>query len=323
MAGLGYCQQLVFRSRADGEEEVSELTWDCRRLRAALRDSGFVGTVEDLIREIVRARTYISHNFPGRFFEVELAGVVRHGDDSLISVEQIRHYLSQVAPVPFAPDFSFAHRIEDELRRKVALGNVLIHLNGDRTPVYRPFRDTFEVRKGATDRFNDVEFVNVAGEGDDLIATGWVLHHSYRGAIDTSASIKGLRLRSGNIQVGERDVLDELFVEPRFNAWSVGEIHVLDSRIVPNGRRDHFEQSVHFRDLLNRLSPLARELSRRCRVSSLKRNIIRQFTSAHAEIRNLTSVIRQGAVGSVERTRIEKDICKAVTRMEGACRHHR
>ena len=31
-----------------------------------------------------------------------------------------------------------------------------------------------------------------------------------------------------------------------------------DPRIVPNGRRDHFEQSVHFHNLLTHLVPVAR-----------------------------------------------------------------
>src|SRR6202030_3858183 len=38
LAGLGYCQELIFRSRADGEREVSELRWDCRRLKTIMRD---------------------------------------------------------------------------------------------------------------------------------------------------------------------------------------------------------------------------------------------------------------------------------------------
>src|SRR4051812_7260572 len=37
LAGLGYAQRLTFRSRAQGEDRVSELSWDCRLLRSALR----------------------------------------------------------------------------------------------------------------------------------------------------------------------------------------------------------------------------------------------------------------------------------------------
>lgn len=321
LAGLGYCRELIFRSRVEGENEISELVWDCRRLRSALRDSGFSGRVEDLIRDVVRVRRYVSDEYPGRFFEVELAGIVRHGDDSLVNAEQIRDYLAQVAPVPFSPAFRFAKRIEDNLRNKVALGNVLIYLNEEKRPVYRPLQDEFEARKGVRDRFTDVEFFDLDGTDEGLVATGWILHHSYLGAIDGKALIKGLRLRSGNLQVGECDVLDELFSEGRFNSWSVGEIHVVDPRILPNGRRDHFEQNVHFKDLINQLLPLAKDLTRRCRVSSLRRNAIRHYEAARVRVQDNLAVIRQGVVGPVERKRLQKDTSRELRGMEKACKH--
>lgn len=34
LAGLGYAQELIFRSRIAGEAKVSQLRWDCRRVRA-------------------------------------------------------------------------------------------------------------------------------------------------------------------------------------------------------------------------------------------------------------------------------------------------
>src|SRR6185437_253622 len=97
---------------------------------------------------------------------------------------------------------------------------------------------------------------------------GWVLHHGYTGALPSGAKIKGLRLRCGDIQVGDHAIVEELFPETRFNAWSVGEIHILDRRMMPNGRRDHFEQDVHLHNLMNHLTPVAREIARRCRASS-------------------------------------------------------
>src|SRR5260370_34758341 len=39
LAGIGYCQELIFRSRIPVETEVSEIRWDCRRLKTNLRSS--------------------------------------------------------------------------------------------------------------------------------------------------------------------------------------------------------------------------------------------------------------------------------------------
>jgi len=318
LAGLGYCQELIFRSRAEGDKEVSELIWDCRRLRTALRDSSFVGTAEELIKNVVKVRSFVSGELPTRFFEVELATVVRHGDDSLVNEAKIHDYLSQVAPVPFDPEFRFAKSIQEHLRA-LGIGSIFIYLNGEGKPVYRPFQNSFEARKGASDEFTDLKVFNLKGDGEDLLATIWLLHHGYRGAIDNNALIKGLRLRLGNIQVGECDILEPLFAEPRFNSWCVGEVHVLDPRILPNGRRDHLEQSVHFNDLLNRLSPLGKKLSRLCRRHSVRRNALRQFQITRERLNQNMAVVSQGAIGSAERKRLSEEMLKQVRRLQKLC----
>lgn len=320
LGGLGYCQELIFRSRTEEDIEVSELRWDCRRLRTALRELSVGSNVEQVVRDVVRTRRLAAQDYPRRFFEVELTGIIRHGNDRLINVEQVSDYLSQVAPVPFSPDFHFAKDIEELLRPYVSMGNVLIYVNESDKPIFRPHLKTFEARKGVPDKFSDMEPVEIK-DGDQLTAIGWILHHGYLGSIDNAASIKGLRLRSGNMQVGESNLLDELFVESRFNAWSVGEIHVLDQRIVPNGRRDHFEQNIQFLDLLNKLLPTGRELSRRCRVSSLRRNTIRQFEIAYDQVAENIAAMQQGALGLGEKRRFEKDARKLLKRMEKCCTH--
>jgi molecular chaperone HtpG len=118
------------------------------------------------------------------------------------------------------------------------------------------------------------------------------------------------------MQVGEANLLDELFTEPRFNAWAVGEVHILDERIFPNGRRDHFEQSVHFHTVLNHLAPLTKDLGRRCRSSSVKRNWMRQFQQSSASVRDQMSVLRQGAVTQSRRGAIKVAIEERIARLQ-------
>ncbi|HEV3038906.1 MAG TPA: ATP-binding protein [Candidatus Angelobacter sp.] len=321
LAGLGYCKELVFRSRVDGESEVTELRWDCVRLKSSLRDASFRGDLEELIRDVVRVGRSPGAGFPARFFEVEMSEIIRHGNDSLINSDHIHNYLSQVAPVPFAPNFRFTKRITDKLRSKISLGDVLIYLNGNKGPIYRPHRNEFEVRKGVVDQFKDVKFFELKTADDRMAAIGWILDHEYQGAIDRSVFIKGLRLRMGNMQVGESNLLDDLFPEPRFNSWVVGEIHVIDERILPNGRRDHFEQNVPFNDLRNQLGPTAKQLSRSCRVSSQRRNVVRQFQALQREVEHNLSVNRQGAAGLGEIAKCEKDSIRQLKRMEKISSH--
>jgi molecular chaperone HtpG len=228
----------------------------------------------------------------------------------------IENYLSQVAPVPFSPEFFQRQAIEDFLRTQIDMGDVEIRINGADRPIYRPHRNQFEIRKRVTDSFNDLQLITIPGSDGTVAAVGWILHHGYMGAFPPTSAIRGLRLRSGNMQIGEADLLDEVFPEPRFNSWVVGEVHVLDERILPNGRRDHFEQNVHFRDVLSKLSPLARDLGKRCRASSIRRNWIRRFEQGVSFIQNRQAILRQAAVSQGRRTKLKDEILDCAAKLE-------
>ncbi len=295
LAGLGYAQELVFRSRAVGEELASELRWNCRDLKVALRGKEADGGIADLIRGVVTAGRLPMEDYPERFFEVELRGVVRLKGDKLMSAHAIADYLGQVGPVPFAPEFRFAADITAALRAMGCPLELDVHVSGVEGPVHRPHRDSFPLNEARQAEFSDLELVELPGVDGGVASLAWILHHDYEGAIPVAAQVKGLRMRSGNIQVGDNALLEELFPEARFNAWSVGEIHVLDRRIVPNARRDHFEQNAHLSNLTNHLLPSARKIARLCRTGSVRRRWMRQFHLHRAELESSVAAIGQGA----------------------------
>ncbi|MGO9265917.1 MAG: ATP-binding protein [Candidatus Binataceae bacterium] len=304
LAGLGYAQELIFRSRTSKEKQISELRWDCRRLKASLKSAESDISLVELIQSIVQASRVELNNYPERFFEVELKGIVRLRSDKLLSPNAIAEYLAQVAPVPFSPAFKFGSQITSALRDHVKLGSLQIRIDGSDEPIYRPHRDTFIYEDKAKVTFDSVDFIKIPGMDGDIAAIGWVLHHDYEGAVPNSTFSKGLRLRSGNLQVGDHTLLEELFPEPRFNAWSVGEIHVIDKQIVPNGRRDHFEQNAHYNHLINHLTPTARDIARRCRTNSVRRNLLREFELLAHSAQETTDIILQQSVSRQERERL-------------------
>ncbi len=296
LAGLGYCQELIFRSQAEGEGTISEMRWDCRRLRTLLRAAEHDKDIISVVRDVVSVR-----ELPGakaeHFFQVELNGVVRHNNDRLLSVEAVRDYLAQVAPVPFSPDFSHGDDITAWLSARLLPEPIEIRINDTADPICRPHRDAFDHGNGSPPiTLKKVEFHELPGVDGDTAAIAWVGHHEYAGAIPNAAGIKGLRVRSGNIQVGDHDLFEELFPETRFNSWCVGEIHVLDRKLVPNGRRDHFEQSVHFENLQNQLAPVVREIARLCRHSSVSRKWIKAFDLHRLNALERAKVVERGGV---------------------------
>lgn len=276
LCGLGYCQELVFRTRATNEKSVSEMVWDGKRLRELLRNDSFKGDLEETIRECTTTSTIQDNSFPPHFFEVELRRITRHKNDVLLNAVEIRRYLEQVAPVPFHRDFSFGSEITEELKQYGIKTDLNIVMEGAEEPITRPFRDNFEINDRITDRFRGIEFLKVPGIDSDCDAVGWVLRHSCLGAIPRRLGISGLRARVGNIQVGDTALLEQHFPEQRFNSWCVGEIHVLTSKVVPNGRRDDFEANAHYANLQAHVSHFGKEFAKRCRDLSSERNKVRQ-----------------------------------------------
>jgi hypothetical protein len=166
------------------------------------------------------------------------------------------------------------------------------------------------------DQYTDIQFLTVPGQDGETAALGWVAHHGYTGALPTRSPVRGLRVRSGNIQVGDDRLFEAIFPEPRFNSWAVGEVHVIDHRLIPNGRRDHFEQNVHFDNLVTHLAPAAREIAKRCRTSSVQRKWLRDFELREQGARDRLGILKQGAVGRTERQRTAELVREALAAIE-------
>ena len=123
-------------------------------------------------------------------------------------------------------------------------------------------------------------------------------------------------MRSGNIQIGGDDILLELFPEPRFNAWAVAEVHILDHRITPNARRDQYEYSTGFANVVNHLGPLARGIATRCRTNSQHRQLLRGANLLEERVRTLLGILRQGAVTQTARATHLDQVEVTLQRME-------
>ena len=315
LAGLAYAQELVFRSRAAGEDKISELRWDCRQLKAVLRDASADMEVADLIHGVTTLACVKINDPPEHFFEVEMRGVIRLQNDRLFSPLAIAEYLSQVAPAPFSPEFRFGPQLTQALSEHVDLGELEIRINGSEEPIYRPHRNSMGLTETSILNFDQLDLFEIPSIDDNIAAVAWVLHHDYEGALQKGTLVKGLRVRTGNIQVGGHRILEELFPEPRFNSWSVGEVHVFDRRIIPNGRRDQFEANVHYYNLLNHLSPAARDIAQRCRTSSAKRKQAIDFEFCAQATAESIQIIIQGSASRKIRDQLALSAEQSLLRM--------
>jgi hypothetical protein len=315
LGGLGFAQRVVFRTRFVGEPSVSEVAWDCRALRAILLDNGERSDLADVVHRVVSVRKLPDDGAPEHFFEVELERLARVRNDRLLNPIAIVDYLRQVAPLPLSPSLLFNKAMSDFVEEFVPRRRIDICVN-DSDPLTRPHRTQFVVSGTKQDKFSEVEQIKIHGIDGGLAAIGWILHHSYLGALKASTSIRGLRARVGDIQIGDDSIFAQAFPEPRFNTWVVGELHILDRGIIPNGRRDDFETTAAYSHLLSRLLPLGRALAHRCRSSSMERTRLRQFETYEQEVLAIAKRVRQRRITGRRKEMAVRDAKTRLAAME-------
>ena len=297
LSGLGYVQQLVFRSRAAGDRNVLEAVWDGLFVRRLLASADADIDLDTIVHKSVKIQQINPQDYPAHFFEVELSKPRRIGNDRLLNEAEIEFFLAQTCPCPFSLDFAHGREIDALLASFARAGRSYgIFLNGSDTPVFRPYKDTVIYSESKVAGLGSLKTFEIERIDNGIAAVGWFTHHDYQGAIPVSQGVRGLRARVGNIQVGDDRLFSDIFPEDRFCSWTIGEVHVVDPRVVPNGRRDGFEANTHLDNIVTHLRPVASEVARECRVSSQRRNRRKAFELGEGKVAKNLEIIRQGAV---------------------------
>ncbi|MCY4489587.1 MAG: ATP-binding protein [Deltaproteobacteria bacterium] len=292
LCGLAFAETVTFVTREGGGRPPTRVVWDGTKLRA---QRGAAGGSEDVIRNCTAVDVCSGQDYPPNFFEVQIAGIGRHAAGLILNRNAVRKYISEVCPVPMSSSFPYAAKIRNlfqETRKPLVL-DVAVDKEG--SDVRRLDGATIRFSSARQDEFREFQGFRVPSvDTEDTAAIGWVAHSSYLGALPKEIGIRGLRARVGNIQVGDESVFDSVFPEERFNRWCVGEVHIVDSRIVPNARRDYFEPGPHVRNLENHLGRIAREIASRCRKASTVRHEDRRFQSMIAQLEETYELVCSG-----------------------------
>ena len=317
LAGLAFAKTVTFTTRTCNNEPVTGVTWHSDRLPDITSSES---DLEQAILDCVEVETLPGEDYPDHFFEVEVKDVARHSAGLLLNRDAVRDYIGEVCPVPISADFPFALEVQELFSGEEAPLVMEVWLEGDQDPVERPHGKAVCFSANKMAEFTDFQPVRIPStDGDGDMAVGWVAHSSYLGAIPKEQRIRGIRARAGNIQVGGEAVFEHLYKEERFNRWCVGELHILESQVIPNARRDYFQPGFHLRHLENHLTPILREISARCRRESTIRNSDRKALSALSNIENLHSLAASGylseedSVGLVQQALQEvQDVRKSI-----------
>ncbi len=308
LGGLGYCDELKFITKAKGEPVYSISRWNCKKLRELINHDRELLDAATLIRKVVEFSQHkYEKSVKDHFFIVEM-NKVRSSKDVLLDVPAIKAYLSQVAPVPFdIKKFSLAERIDKELRSKAPFYDTYaIFVNGEQ--VFKPYKDEIRISQENTDRIKHIEFKQFEN-GNGLLAFGWIADLQFLGIISSSDQVDGIRLRSGNIMIGDKSILSDFFRESRFNNYLVGEIHIVDPRLILNSRRDDFEDNYYKEEFYNVfVKEIGIPMSQKIRKASEQRSELRKFNRYRQLIKESQDITKHGYLSTVQYKNVLKNL---------------
>jgi len=319
LCGLAYCKTLKFTTSYEGEAVKSVMTCDAQKMRAMLVENKKY-TLDEIWDAIVTYST--EEESPDKhYFEVEMFDINKENTD-LLDDAKVRDYLSFVAPVPYKNTFilrmqiySFAKSIDYKI------DEYCVRVNG--CQIFKEYTTKLKEQSGATlknyDEISKLEFKDFRDNDGNLIAWMWVGLSRFEKQIPKVNAMRGLRVRSANIQLGNDDVLTDLFKENRGNYYFVGEVFAVDRQLVPNSQRDYFNENearvlfedslrVYFFDVLHKLYYEANRVKNDYKRQEEYLAIVSEYQKKEAS----------GFVNDEERQKLQFDIEKAKRSAEEA-----
>lgn len=251
LAGVAYCTTLRFTTTAKGEDVETVVEFDCALMRSYMRPAAEVQNVEDVIRLCAKSETRGAPVDEHRM-QVEMVGLVGVGIE-FVEIEELVPYLRQVSPTDYSDRFSFADRIRAfcaSIGDPVGTVEVETRFKRERRQILKGYDDAIPAG-GKTSKVYDIELLS----SPDLGWHAWIGHSTFEGEL-TDNTVAGIRFRVKNIQVGSSDIIEDLAAgltagrtERRLQRWAVGEIFITNPAVVPNARRDGFEDSKEWRKI--------------------------------------------------------------------------
>lgn len=255
LAGLNYCQKLIFEASAKGETTVSRLEMDGREMIRILHDTEDHSLAGDVIKKISKV-TFAkdAEKEYNCYFKVILEDVRTDVGKQLLDIDSVKEFVAQIAPVPFSNlKFKAGKEIVSEAQKAgVTIEEYTVRVNGE--TITKLYKDRLNDAQGrALGNVGDPVYRSIEWHGNRL-AWGWfILPEKGVSLPESTNPERKIRLRKGNIQIGFDNFLDPYFPEARSNGYMLGEIYLLSNGVLPNGDRNALEVSEEASALVEQL----------------------------------------------------------------------
>ena len=103
LTGLQFCERLIFKTSAKGENEYTQVVFDSNLAREILNDSNDHRNAEEVVNSISSVSSG-KESTDAHYFEIEMENI-RADYSQLLDEESVRDYLEEVAPIDYSTTF--------------------------------------------------------------------------------------------------------------------------------------------------------------------------------------------------------------------------
>jgi len=198
-------------------------------------------SIDDVLSRTTVFTTNKVNNWDSHYFKVVLKGV-SDAKDEICNVQNVKDYLSFIIPVGYATEFRFKkqiHEYADKIGQSITEYNVKI----EGEPVRKQYKPSFTTHGKGDDEIKGVQFKDFKDDKGNLVAWMWFGVSSFKAQMIPANKMRGIRLRSLNIQVGDESALQRLFNESNGRGlyYYIGEVFAVSNDLLPDSQRDYFE----------------------------------------------------------------------------------
>lgn len=312
LGGLAYCEKLIFETSFKGEAVKSIMTWDAKKLREIVTDRHEKESAAEVISDVTEFQTE-PEEAEKHYFKITMSDVT---SEELLNEGDVKDYLKMVAPLPFDGHFSFRVQIYEELKKeKLSVDEYNIFVNNEQ--LYKGYTNYFysqsKDKRTKVGEIRDIIFFKAYDRKDDLLYWGWhSISNIQNRQLEKVNKARGLRLRRSNIQIGDENRFEELFgvnsTDTRFQFYVVGEIYALHNDLIPNGRRDDFEDGETYRLFNDSLKPICSDIKRLANQTSNLASAQRRINQYEEELKEFKQKQEKGFVSQEEQLKSIQDL---------------
>lgn len=236
LTGLQFCERLIFKTSAKGENEYTQVVFDSNLAREILNDSNDHRNAEEVVNSISSV-SLGKESTDAHYFEIEMENI-RADYSQLLDEESVRDYLEEVAPIDYSTTFK---------NLLIKTSEIPPHLKVQRDnlkSIQLSINNLVDIRKrygvkieGTGDPIKTLHYFDVIDDEYGFLAWGWFAITAFTKAIPVKDRNRGIRLRKKNIQVGTANLLDKYFEESRGNNYFYGEVFAVHDNLRPSSDR--------------------------------------------------------------------------------------